>query len=188
MKILNLITFVLFFGLVNAQDKHPNEVRKAIYSLIIKDLKSKNEKLPIKKIVIDQTINKYNHIALETFGVKLEGEEASKDATICANFDHVECVDPIEINRFTLNKIYQKHVDSDYVDFYGIYAPIDKWYTMIYALAKNTLENEKSNGFSVQIPVRNVYFEKGIQINQLIIYQFDLNKNFEIISYKSVKI
>jgi len=55
-------------------------------------------------------------------------------------------------------------------------------------LAKNTLENEKSNGFSVQIPVRNVYFEKGIQINQLIIYQFDLNKNFEIISYKSVKI
>jgi len=188
MKFLYLITFILVFGFANAQEIHPNEIRKNIYSLIIKDLKSKNEKLSIKKIVIDQTINKYKDISIDTFGIKLEGEEAHIDTTICSNFENIECVNPIEINRFTLNKIYQKHFDGDYVDFYGIYAPIDKWYNLIYALAKNTLENDKSNGISVHIPVRNVYFEKGIQINQLFIYQFDLNINFEIISYKSVKI
>lgn len=188
MKLLNLITFIFIFGIVNAQEKSPNQIRKEIYSLIIKDLKAKNDNLPLKKIVIDHTISKYKNITFDTFGIKLEEEETSQDSSICKNFDNIACVDPIEINRFTLNKIYQNHNDSDYVDFYGIYSPVDKWYNLIFALAKNSFENEKSKGFNIHIPVRNVYYKNGKQMNQLYVYQFDLDQNFEIISYKNVKI
>ena len=192
MKFYQFIVLIFFFGTLQAQThseiRHPNEIRKEIYSFILKDIKSKNKQLPIKHILLDHTINKYNNISANTFGIVLEDEELSIDSSICSNFDNVKCVDPLAINAYSLNKIYQVHKDEDYADFYGIYAPVDKWYKMIYSIAKNTLELEKSNNFEINIPVRNVYFKNGNIVEHLIMYQFSYNGNLSLVTYKSTNL
>ena len=187
MKIINFILFLITISFTNAQTRHPNDIRNEVYSLIIKDVKSKNKNLPLKYILIDHSINKYNNISMDSYGIQLEDEELSKDSQLCTNFENVKCVEPLEINKYSLNKIYQNHIDSEYPDFYGIYTPIDKWYSLIYAVAKNTLETEKSEGFTVNIPVKNVYFKEEELVNQILFYQFNYDGNLNLLNYNQIK-
>ncbi|RLZ12215.1 hypothetical protein [Faecalibacter macacae] len=184
-KIFGLVLTTLF-SMLNAQEIHPNNVRKAVYDSILNDISNNRKIYTIKEIYVDATVNKFDDIEMTSYGVKLSDPEYVNDEEFCKILNNTKCVDKLKIDQFTLSKIYQEHKDEKYTDFYGIYAPLDHWYTVIHHTFQYLLQNDKPQFSSVTIPVKNVYFKNGDVITNHYFYHFDLDKDFKIISFKRI--
>lgn len=186
MKYLLSIFFIVASLCVDAQKVNPNEIRVKIYDTILKDIYKQNLAYPNKQIVIDPTINKFQDYKMDEFGLKLDSVKYEKDFKFCGKSSPFKCVEKIEIDRFTLTNVYKNHEDALYPDFYGIYAPIDQWYNLIYYSAVNHFEQPKSFQFSLLIPVRNVRMKDKIMKEQFYFYQFAIDEKFKIIKFEKL--
>lgn len=187
LKNVLVLLFLLLLNVLNAQEIHPNFVRKAIYDSIIKDINSNKKSYIIKEIYVDATVNKFDDIEMNTYGVQLSDPEYINDDEFCKVLTNVKCVKKIEIDQFSLNKIYQEHNDKEHMDFYGVYAPLDHWYNVIHNTFQYYLQQEKPQYSSVIIPVKNVFFKDAKVITDYFFYQFNLDKDFKITSFQKIK-
>ena len=180
------ILFLLFSSFIFAQSVSTNEVKKNIYQLIINDINKTNSTYPIKLIYLDATMNKFNSIDLFSFDINLTEPDYKKDETICKMFSNVTCTEKFQIDNFKLTKVYNEHKDTDYPDFYGIYAPLDHWYQYVYQMVYNNLSKDKIGAEEI-IPVKHMFYRNGIVINETLFYKFLINENGEIIQSNLIK-
>lgn len=177
----------LFFPLfITAQDVHPNTIRTQIYKAIIDDLNTINKHLPLKQIDVDVTINTFENIDFNSVGIDLINPHYANDKSFCNFIAVSKCVNKIEIDKFSLSKILVNHKDEEYVNYFGIYAPLDHWYELVNHSLKIALLKEKPLKTSVIIPVKNVYFNKGEVVNRTFFYEIILDQDFKITSKKKI--
>jgi len=185
-KILKVVLlFIPFLGI--AQVTHPTEIRKNIYDFILKDIQNAKKEYPIKVIYLDSEINKFNNLELTTMGIDFIKPIYERDQSFCQAFYAVECVEKVEIDQYTVQKVLVKHQDQEHQDFYGIYAPLDSWFSVVSNAIKSAFQNEKVTATEVIIPVKNVYLKNGQQIIENYFYQFKLDQNFKIINNQKIK-
>lgn len=180
------LLFILSFTILQGQEIHPNHVRKAVYDIIINDIKEQRKSYNLKEIYIDATVNKFDEVEMTTYGVKLSDPEYINDQEFCKVLNFGKCVDKILIDQFSLSKVYKEHKDQNYVDFYGIYAPLDHWYNVIHNTFQYLLLKDKPQFSTVTIPVKNVFYEDGIEMTRYYFYNFTINKDFKIDSFKMI--
>lgn len=185
MNILRILVF-LSSSFLFAQNREINDVKNNIYQLILNDVNKTNLAYPNKLVYLDNTMNKFNTIDLFSFDINLNEPEYKKDEAVCKIFNNVVCTDKILIDNFKLTKIYNEHYDTDYPDFYGIYAPLDHWYQYVYQTVNNNLSKDKI-GVEEIIPVKHVFYRNGIVIIETLFYKFLINENGEIIQSNLIK-
>lgn len=180
------LVFIILFSVLDAQDVHPNKVRKAVYDVILNDVLNLKKSYINKEIYIDATVNKFDDVLMNSYGVQLSDPEYVNDEEFCKILQQSKCVEKLAIDQFTLSKVYQNHKDENYVDFYGIYAPLDHWYSVIHNTFQYLLQNDKPNASTIIIPVKNVYFKNGEIMTNHFFYQFNLDNEFKIKSYQKI--
>lgn len=183
--------FVFSFFLsstIFAQKIHPNDIRLEIYNKITNDIKSNLPHYLNKQILIDSSVPKYNDVNISTDGIILRQPEIELKPEICNFIFNVKCVNQDEIDNYELIKIYQNHVDTENIDFYGIYAPIDHWHQLILNTLKSQMLNDKPYETIIYIPVKHQYFEGEQVMKEMWLYVVELDKEFKINNFKSVKL
>jgi hypothetical protein len=187
MKILFHI-ILLFSIQLYSQSKHPDEIRKEVYESILLDINNTKKDYPDKLIYLDNTINKFDYVDLLSVDLVLSDPKYFNNKHFCNQLFNVKCVDKIEIDQYKLVKVFKEHKDLDYPDFYGIYAPTDHWYQLVYQILNNNLKNDSKIEAEVVIPVRNIYFKKGVPVDDLYIYKYSIDENFKIINKGKLKL
>ena len=189
MKRIFLLVFFIFMQnqLLNAQDFHPNEIRNQIYDAIIKDIKQENVAYLNKQIWIDPTISVFSNVDLASDGIHLSGPIKRFDTDFCQFVPEVKCVDRIEIDEFKLVKIYQKHVDKENTDFYGIYPPLDDWRSVVLLSMELTLLNDKPQPKEVIIPMKHMYFKQEEVMTTHTFYRFTIDNQYKILKMDKIK-
>ncbi len=183
-----LLIIVVFAVQLQAQIIHPDELRRAIYESIQTDIQQKNPQNLNKQIYLDNTIGKVEYVDLLNVDLVLSEPKYQNDKNFCQQMFNVNCVDKYQIDHYKLAKIYNEHKDTDYPDFYGIYAPIDHWYQLVYQILNNNLKKEDKVKAEIVIPVKNTYFKDGVICTNLYFYKYIINENFEIIKKENIKL
>lgn len=181
--IISLLISTVLFG----QNKHPNDIRKIIYDTILSDIQSINSTYINKQIYVDATVPKFDDVEMSPFGVILKSPEYKVDNEFCKILQNTSCVDKIEIDHFKHEKVFQIHDDKAYIDFYGIYAPLDHWFQLIQHTFETMLMENKPENTKVLIPVKHVYFDNNFQIEEHFLYKINLDKDFKINSFQRIK-
>lgn len=191
-NIYSRLTVFCWFSMVflngislTAQTVNPNLVRSQVYdqlyALIEKDFSHAK-----KHIVLDPTINKFDKADFTDFRIELQGARYDYDEVFCGINPQLNCVKKLEIDKYSIDFVYQVHKDSNYGDFFGIYAPIDSWYQLIYQSFLKQATKESTSVFQMLFPVRHVFVQNQKQIEEILFYQVVLNEEFKII--KTLKI
>ena len=131
MKNIFLLSLINFALIIQAQNVNPNEIRLKVYDTITHDINKQHPEYLHKKIVIDPTINKFNDLQMDEFGVKLDSVIYDANRSFCTKFSPYQCVQKFEIDRFKLTNVYKDKNETLNHEFYGIYAPLDHWYDVI---------------------------------------------------------
>lgn len=186
---MRLFFLVLSFNImlsIDAQIVNPNQIRTKIYDTILQDIQKQNLAFPNKKIVIDPIINKFEDYKMDEFGLKLDSVKYDQDLSFCAKLSPYKCVTKFDIDQYTITNVYKNESDALYPDFYGIYAPIDSWYNLIYYAAINHFEKERKFQFSVLIPVRNVQMKNKMMQEKMFFYSFLFDERFKILKFEKL--
>ncbi|MGV0979721.1 hypothetical protein [Empedobacter falsenii] len=183
--------FLLVFSLhivlfVDAQNVNPNQIRAKIYDTISQDIQKQSLEFPNKKIVVDPTINKFEDYKMDEFGLKLDSVKYVQDTSICSKLTTYKCVSKFEIDNYSISNVYKDEADALYPDFYGIYAPIDSWYNLIYYAAVNHFEKDRKFQFNILIPVRNVQMKNKTMKEKMFFYNVLFDEKFKILKFEKL--
>ncbi|MGV0752206.1 hypothetical protein [Empedobacter brevis] len=186
MRLFFLVLSFNFMLSLDAQNVNPNLVRTKIYDTIFQDINKQSLAFPNKRIVIDPSINKFDDFKMNEFGIKLDSVKYVQDLSFCSKISGYKCVSKFEIDTYTITNVYKNEEEALYPDFYGIYAPIDSWYNLIYYAAVNHFEKDKTFQFNVLIPVRNVQMKNRMMKEQMFFYNFLLDERFKILKFEKL--
>ncbi|MFV0183480.1 hypothetical protein OBK25_01960 [Empedobacter falsenii] len=182
---LFILTFNLFLS-VDAQIINPDQIRTTIYDTILQDIQKQSLAFPNKIIVIDPTINKFQDLKMDEFGLQLDGAKYDQNLSFCTKLSPYKCVTKFEIDHYTITNVYKNESYALYPDFYGIYAPIDSWYNLVYYAAVAHFEKDRKFQFNVLIPVRNVQMKNKIMHDKMFFYNFLFDESFKILKFEKL--
>ncbi len=165
---------------LSAQQVNPYLVRGEIYNSLVEAIAS-DFKTANTKIVIDATINKFDKVDFTDFEIILDQPRYETDVVFCKANPQLNCVSKIEIDRYTIHYVYQTLKDLDYPHYFGIYAPLDTWYQLVYQAFIHQVKPQDKKPFVVTFPIRHVYSDNGKQKEHILFYQVNLDVNFKII-------
>ncbi len=186
MKHFFYVLFMSFSLSVSAQVVSPDEIRVKIYDTILSDINKQHFPGVNHQIVIDPTINKFKDYKMDEFGVKLDSVVYDQNLKFCAKTSAYKCVTKFEIDQYKIVNVFKDKKEAIAQNFYGIYAPLDHWYNLIYYAAVNHFEKDRTFQFSVVIPVRNVSLQ-GDQMKELIyFYQINFDERFKILKFEKL--
>ena len=183
------IFLILLFNLllsIHAQNVNPDLVRVKIYDTIVNDINKHRLASINKQIVIDPTINKFEDYKLNEFGVKLDSVKYDPNLKFCTKTSVYKCVTKFEIDQYKVVNVYKDQGNAIHPDFYGIYAPLDSWYNLIYYSMVKHFEKDKTFQFDVVIPVRNVWISEKEMKEQIYFYQFKFDERFKILKFEKL--
>jgi len=183
-----LVNFLFFTCFISSfgQTSDTIDIKYEIYKRIITDIHEKNIDYKNKKLYLDDKIGKFNHVDFFNLNIVLTNPDYVRDKKICEFLNNVECVDQYQIDNYRLFKVFNNHVDVEYPDFYGIYAPLDSWFQLIYQVTFNNFEKNKKISSEVIIPVKNVFFKGEEIINKTYFYKFKIDEQFKISDYELI--
>lgn len=175
-----LFIFLFCSVFLSAQQVNPYLVRSQIYNNLV-DAIAKEFKTAQAVIGIDPTINKFDKVDFTDFEIILDQPRYEADSVFCNANPQLNCVSKIEIDRYRIHYIYQVDKDEDYPHYFGIYAPLDTWYQLVYQAFIDQVKPQAKKPFTVTFPVRHVYSENGEQKEHILFYQVRLDEQFQII-------
>ena len=186
MKHFFYVLFMSFSLSVSAQVVSPDEIRVKIYDTILSDINKQHFPGVNHQIVIDPTINKFEDYKLNEFGVKLDSVKYDPNLKFCTKTSVYKCVTKFEIDQYKVVNVYKDQGNAIHPDFYGIYAPLDSWYNLIYYSMVKHFEKDKTFQFDVVIPVRNVWISEKEMKEQIYFYQFKFDERFKILKFEKL--
>lgn len=180
--------FVLLGNFVNGQAIDPSKSRINVYEHLIKEIYKINHTQTNQKIYIDPSIYQFGHVEMTSFGLYFHEPIINIDQNFCQNLSNATCVEKSAIDQFDLDKLLINHQDEKYVDFYGIYAPLDHWFAFIKHLFHVTLENEHRGNVELTFPVKHLYYKGGKKVNELILFKYKLDNDLNVLHYQKINI
>lgn len=187
MRMIFFIT-LLFGCFVNGQTIDPINSRIQVYEHLINEIYKLNSNHKGKKIYIDASIYNFEQVEMTSMGLYFYNASFKNEKEFCSNLSHGSCVDKVEIDQFDLDKLLKEHHDEKYVDFYGIYAPLDHWYNFISHIFHTTLQNEFAGTISLTFPVKHVYFKEGKKTMETLFFNYKLDKDLKIVHYQKINL
>jgi hypothetical protein len=185
-KLFFTISICLSALVIKAQLVNPNEIRVKIYDTIYKDIQKQSSPSIQKEIVIDPNINKFSDYKMDEFGLKLDSVRYDPNINFCTKTSPYKCVAKFDIDRYTVVNVYKDKKESVSTDFYGIYAPLDHWYNLIYYAAVKHFEKDRKFNFTTILPVRNVRMKEGEIIERYYFYKFNFDESFRILKFEKI--
>lgn len=186
MRLFLLVLSINLMLSIDAQIVNPNQIRTKVYDTILQDIQKQSLAFSNKKIVIDPTINKFEDYKMNEFGLKLDSVKYEQNLSFCNKLTAYKCVTKFEIDQYTITNVYKNESDALHPDFYGIYAPLDSWYNLIYYAAVSHFEKDKKFQFNVLIPVRNVQMKNKTMSERIFFYNFLFDEQFKILKFEKL--
>ena len=118
--------------------------------------------------------------------IKLDSVKYDQNLKFCTKTSVYKCVTRFEIDQYKVVNVYKDQGNAIHPDFYGIYAPLDSWYNLIYYAAVNHFEKDRKFQFNVLIPIRNVQMKNKTMKEKIFFYNVLFDEQFKILKFEKL--